>query len=91
MARIFDSSQTLRELTVDGKLYHAYSLPAAEDAGLGRVTRLPYTLKVMLENLLRQHAAGTAMDADVCALADWLTTRGASTRSRRWISSSTTR
>jgi len=76
MARIFDSSQTLRELTVDGKLYHAYSLPAAEDAGLGRVTRLPYTLKVMLENLLRQHAAGTAMDADVYALADWLTTRG---------------
>ncbi|MBI2226503.1 MAG: aconitate hydratase AcnA, partial [Betaproteobacteria bacterium] len=76
MARVFDSSQTLRDLTVDGKLYHAYSLPAAEDAGLGRVTRLPYTLKVMLENLLRQHAAGTAMDADVCALADWLTTRG---------------
>jgi len=75
MARVFDSSQTLRELTVDGKLYHAYSVPAAEDAGLGRVTRLPYTLKVMLENLLRQHAAGMATDADVRALADWLTKR----------------
>ena len=75
MASVFDSSQTLRELTVDGKLYHVYSVSAAEDAGLGRVTRLPYTLKVMLENLLRQHAAGTASNADLCALADWLTIR----------------
>lgn len=57
MAAAFDSSSTLRKLEVDGKVYHYYSLAAAEAMGLGPVARLPYTLKVVLENLLRQRLA----------------------------------
>lgn len=71
----FDSSKTIRELEVAGKRYVYYSLPAAEQLGLAGVSRLPFTLKVVLENLLRQHAAGTATSEDIGALIDWLRAR----------------
>ncbi|MBI3936980.1 MAG: aconitate hydratase AcnA [Betaproteobacteria bacterium] len=71
----FDSSKTVRELEVAGKRYIYYSLPAAEQLGLAGVSRLPFTLKVILENLLRQHAAGTATAEDIGALVDWLRAR----------------
>jgi aconitate hydratase len=75
MAKPFDSSETVRELEVAGKRYVYYSLPAAEQLGMAGVSRLPFTLKVVLENLLRQHAAGTATAEDIGALAEWLQTR----------------
>ena len=71
----FDSSQTLRALAAGGKTYHYYSLAAAEELGLYGIQRLPYALKVVLENLLRQHAQGTASAQDIAALAGWLETR----------------
>ena len=71
----FNSAETLRKLTIGGKVYDYYSLPAAESLGLAGVRRLPYTLKVVLENLLRQHAEGSATAADVFAVVDWLATR----------------
>src|SRR4051812_2742447 len=75
MASKFDSSRTLRQLAVGANTYDYYSLTAAGDAGLGSVARLPYTLKVVLENLLRQHTEGTATADDVLAVAQWLDTR----------------
>jgi aconitate hydratase len=72
---MFDSSKTIRELDVAGKRYVYYCLPAAEQLGLAGVSRLPFTLKVLLENLLRQHAAGTATSEDIGALTDWLKMR----------------
>ncbi|MBI3937716.1 MAG: aconitate hydratase AcnA [Betaproteobacteria bacterium] len=71
----FDSQKTLRTLEVEGRRYDYYSLAAAEQSGLGPVSRLPCTLKVVLENLLRQHAEGTASAEHVQALAAWLKTR----------------
>src|ERR1043166_5906584 len=71
----FDSNATLRTLTVGDRRLRYFSLPAAEQAGLGPVSRLPYTLKVVLENMLRQHAQGTAGADDVRAVADWLTSK----------------
>ncbi|MBM3357510.1 MAG: aconitate hydratase AcnA [Betaproteobacteria bacterium] len=71
----FDSSRTVRELDVAGKRYLYYCLPAAEQLGLAGVSRLPYALKVLLENLLRQHAAGTAGAEEIAALGDWLKAR----------------
>src|SRR6201985_74629 len=56
-----DSSTTRRELSVGKKTYAYYSLPAAEEAGLKRISRLPRTLKVLLENLLR-HEDGVAVN-----------------------------
>src|SRR2546421_7721050 len=74
----FDSSQTLRQLTVGAKLYDYYSLAAAEEMGLRGISRLPYTLKVVLENLLRQQIEGTAAADDIEAVAQWLQTRSSS-------------
>ncbi|MFC4346481.1 aconitate hydratase AcnA [Kordiimonas lipolytica] len=65
-----DTLQTRRTLTVGSKEYDYYSLRAAE-ATIGDVSRLPYTLKVLLENLLR-YEDGTSVTAnDIQALADW--------------------
>src|SRR2546423_9910543 len=75
MTTTFDSARTLRQLTVGSKAYFHYSLAAAEEMGLRGISRLPYTLKVVLENLLRQHVDGTATADDVEALAQWLQMR----------------
>ncbi len=49
-----DSLKTRRTLNVDGKLYDYFSLDAAaQAAGLGDISRLPFSLKVLLENLVR--------------------------------------
>ena len=71
-----DSFNTRRELTVGKKSYAYYSLPAAEEAGLKGISRLPRTLKVLLENLLR-HEDGVAVNkADIQAVAAWLQNKG---------------
>ena len=61
--------------TSTARAYDYYSLAAAEAMGLTGVARLPYTLKVVLENLLRQHAEGTATTDDIAAVTGWLNTR----------------
>ncbi len=68
----FDGKRALRELEINGTKYDYYSLPAAEAAGLFGVARLPYTLKIVLENLIRQQAEGTASSEDVFAVVEWL-------------------
>jgi aconitate hydratase len=71
----FDSRKTLATLDVGGTQYDYYSLAAAERLGLAGISRLPCTLKIVLENLLRQHANGTAETDDILAVAAWLKTR----------------
>ena len=71
-----EGARTLRELNVNGERYDYYSLAAAAEMGLAGIARLPYTLKVVLENTLRQHAEGTATAQDIAAVADWLAKRG---------------
>ena len=61
-------------LDVSGKEYIYYSLPAAAQQ-LGDVTRLPFSLKVLLENLLRYEDDRTVKAADVQAIAAWLTSQ----------------
>ena len=53
-----DSLQTRRTLSVGGKTYVYYSLPVAEEAGLAGISRLPVSMKVLLENLLRNEDGG---------------------------------
>jgi Aconitase A len=60
-----------REMTVDGETYTYYSLPAAAEK-LGDISRLPFTLKVLLENLLRYEDGRTVTADDVAAVAEWL-------------------
>ena len=75
MASAIDGARTRRELNVNSETYDYYSLAAVEAMGLTGVARLPYTLKVVLENLLRQHAEGTATTDDIVAVTGWLNTR----------------
>ena len=70
-----DSLKTRRTLTVDGRDYDYFSLPAAADAGLGDVSRLPFSLKVLLENLLRYEDGRSVTVDDVKAVAAWLQDR----------------
>ncbi len=67
-----DSLNTRRSLDIDGKKYDYYSIAAAEEAGLGDMSRLPFSLKVLLENLLRHEDGRTVSSEDVTALAGWL-------------------
>ena len=69
-----DSLNTRRTLTVGGRKYAYYSLEAAA-AALGDVSRLPYSLKVLLENLLRWEDGRTVTVDDVKAVVQWLEKR----------------
>ncbi len=66
-----DSLKTRRTLTVDGKAYAYYSLPALTEAGYANVARLPFSLKVLMENLLRYEDGRTVSVDDVKFLASW--------------------
>ena len=70
-----DTLKTRRTLSVGSKSYDYYSLEAASKAGLGDLTRLPYSLKVLLENLLRYEDGRSVTVDDVKAVAAWLKDR----------------
>ncbi|MGE0255010.1 MAG: aconitate hydratase AcnA [Alphaproteobacteria bacterium] len=69
-----DTLATRRTLTVGGKRYDYFSLPAAAEK-IGDIARLPLSLKVLLENLLRAENGRTVTVDDVKAIAEWLATR----------------
>src|SRR5438093_228266 len=58
-------------LAVGGRTFQTYSLRALEQAGFPDVARLPYSLKILLENLLRHEDGRFVKAADVEALARW--------------------
>ncbi len=70
-----DSFKSRKTLDVAGKTYTYYSLPDAERNGLKGISRLPFSLKVLLENLLR-HEDGRSVSADdIRAMAEWMVER----------------
>ncbi|MBD8601208.1 aconitate hydratase AcnA [Pseudomonas sp. CFBP 8771] len=69
-----DSLKSLKTLDVAGTSYHYFSLPDAANS-LGDLQKLPMSLKVLLENLLRWEDGKTVTGADLQALADWLQER----------------
>ena len=66
-----DSSKTRRTLSADGKSIAYYSIPAAEAAGLGKFSKLPAALKVVLENMLRFEDGKTVTVDDIKAFSEW--------------------
>ena len=70
-----DSYKCRKELTVGDKTYVYYSLVEAEKNGLAGISRLPFSLKVLLENLLRHEDGRTVTAEDIKAVATWLETR----------------
>jgi len=75
-----DSAKTRRSLTVAGKDYAYYSIAAAEAAGLGDFSRLPASLKVVLENMLRFEDGRTVTLDDIRAFAEWAAKGGRNPR-----------
>ncbi|MDR9752841.1 aconitate hydratase AcnA [Pseudomonas sp. SZMC_28357] len=69
-----DSLSTLKTLQIDDKTYHYFSLPDAAKS-LGDLDKLPMSLKVLLENLLRWEDEKTVTGADLKAIAAWLKER----------------
>jgi aconitate hydratase len=70
-----DSFKSRKTLEVGGKSYVYYSIPDAEKNGLAGVSKLPASMKVVLENLLRFEDGRTVTKADILAVAEWLKTR----------------
>jgi aconitate hydratase len=58
---------------IDGKRYHYYRLQALEEAGVAAVSRLPYSIKVLLESVLRQYDGRVITKEHVEHLAKWAT------------------
>ena len=71
-----DSFKCRKTLTVGTKKYVYYSLTAAEKNGLKGISALPYSMKVLLENLLRAEDGTTVKKADIEACAAWLKDKG---------------
>src|SRR5215212_10818885 len=69
-----DSLKTRTMLEAGGKTYAYYSLEKASQA-LGDISRLPFSMKVLLENLLRFEDGETVTRDDLQAMADWLKER----------------
>jgi aconitate hydratase len=66
-----NSFDTRTEIRVGGQPVQIYSLPALERAGFPGVARLPYSLKILLENLLRREDNAFVKADDIRALAQW--------------------
>ncbi|MFG6115004.1 aconitate hydratase AcnA [Halobacillus sp. MO56] len=60
-----------KQFELNGKSYNYYQLKALEDAGLGKVSRLPFSIRILLESLLRQHDGRVIKDEHVESLAKW--------------------
>ncbi|MBV0890863.1 aconitate hydratase AcnA [Paracoccus sp. Z118] len=76
-----DTAKTRRDLTVGGQTVSYYSIQAATDAGLGDFSRLPASLKVVLENMLRFEDGGKTVSIDdIKAFAEWAAKGGQNPR-----------
>src|SRR3990167_8231415 len=70
-----DSFRAQANLSVDGNIYTYFSLKKAEQNGLSNISQLPFTLKILLENLLRHEDNQTVTKEDIHALASWIKTK----------------
>ena len=70
-----DSFRCCKTLQVGSKSFAYFSLPTAERNGLKGISRLPFSMKVLLENLLRNEDGRTVTKDDIKAFAEWLKTK----------------
>src|SRR6185437_4531139 len=67
-----DSFKSRKKLTVGAKTYEYFSLKAAEKNGLHGASQLPYSMKIVLENLLRNEDGRSVTKQDIEAVVGWL-------------------
>ncbi len=75
-----DSFKCRKTLKVGNKSYQYFSLKAAEKNGLDGISSLPFSLKILLENLLRHEDGRSVTADDIKAMAKWLKSKGKSSR-----------
>ncbi len=75
-----DSAKTRRTLSAGSRTVSYYSIPAAQAAGLGDFSRLPASLRVVLENMLRFEDGKTVTLDDIRAFAEWAAQGGRNPR-----------
>ncbi len=71
-----DSYKCRKTLVVGTKTYHYFSLKQAEKNGLSGVSKLPYSMKVLLENLLRFEDGRSVTKEDIAGVAEWVVNKG---------------
>ena len=71
-----DSYNCRKTMKVGGSTYVYYSLQEAEKNGLSGISLLPFSMRILLENLLRHEDGRTVTKADIAAVADWLQNKG---------------
>jgi aconitate hydratase len=76
VSKSLDSFNCRRTLTAAGTEYVYYDLLEAEKNGLAGVSRLPYSMKVLLENLLRNEDGRSVTKESIQAVANWLSDKG---------------
>jgi len=74
-----DSFNSLADLTIDKRIYKIFSLKKAEKSGLEGISRLPKSLKVLLENLLRFQDNQTIKEDQIQAFKKWLNNKSSKT------------
>ncbi|GAB2548578.1 aconitate hydratase AcnA [Gracilibacillus alcaliphilus] len=63
--------QAKKQFELNGKTYNYYQLKALEEAGIGNIDRLPFSIRVLLESLIRQYDGRVINDVHVKSLANW--------------------
>ena len=74
-----NSYKSLSSINIDGKNYKYFSLVEAEKNGLNGISKLPKSIKVLLENLLRYEDDTTVNKDQIDAIRDWLKNKKSST------------
>ena len=67
-----DSFKSLKQLKVDNKIYNIFSLKEAEKNGLTGISKLPKSIKVLLENLLRFEDEKSVKKEQILSIKSWL-------------------
>jgi len=66
-----ENSEYMRKILVRGKNYHYYDINGLEEKGIAAIARLPYTIKILVENLLRKLDGRTVKEEDLLNIARW--------------------
>ena len=80
MENSLDSFKCRKTLNVGGKDYIYFSLVEAEKNGLGGISKLPFSLKVLMENLLRFEDGRSVTADDIRAIAAWISNKGSASQ-----------
>lgn len=70
---VMDNQSFLKQLQVDGKTYDYFDISELENQGIGKIARLPYSIRILVENLLRKLDGKVVEDKDLQAITNWQT------------------